>query len=52
MIKSKISKWLYGQHNFTLRSLSKLEAELEAPILYIPKGKEFQPAGKIKTTLR
>ncbi len=47
---SEISKWLNGQHNFTLRSLSKLEAELGAPILYVPRRTEFQSAGKVKTS--
>lgn len=36
---SEISKWLNGGHNFTLRSLAKLEAELGEPLLYIPKQK-------------
>jgi transcriptional regulator with XRE-family HTH domain len=39
---SEISKWLSGEHNFTLRSLAKLEAELGEPILYIPKRTNFQ----------
>lgn len=47
---SEISKWLNGQHNFTLRSIAKLEAELGAPILYVPKRKEFQSTGKVKTS--
>ena len=33
---SEISKWLKGQHNFTLRSIAKLQAELGEPILHIP----------------
>lgn len=36
---SEINKWLNGEHNFTLRSLAKLEAELGETILYIPKKK-------------
>lgn len=39
---SEISKWLNGEHNFTLRSLAKLEAELGETILYIPKRTNFQ----------
>jgi transcriptional regulator with XRE-family HTH domain len=35
--ESEISKWLSGGHNFTWRSLAKLEAALGAPILEIPK---------------
>ncbi len=33
---SEISKWLNGTHNFTLKSLAKLEAELGEPIIQIP----------------
>ncbi len=44
---SEISKWLSGEHNFTLRSLAKLEAELGSTILYVPKKKEFTSAGKV-----
>lgn len=36
---SEISKWLGGEHNFTLRSLAKLSAELGAPLLEVPKEK-------------
>lgn len=38
---SEISKWLNGNHNFTLRSLSKLQAELDEIILYVPKKDSF-----------
>lgn len=37
---SEISKWLNGEHNFTLRSLAKLSAELGEPLLEVPKKKE------------
>jgi len=33
---SEISKWLNGEHNFTLKSLCKLEAELGVPIITVP----------------
>ncbi len=36
MNPSEISKWLNGEHNFTLKSLAKLEAELGEPIIQIP----------------
>ena len=33
---SEIHKWLYGDHNFTLRSIAKLEAELGEILLEVP----------------
>jgi len=36
---SEISKWLSGEHNFTLRSLAKLSAELGEALLEVPKKK-------------
>lgn len=49
---SEISKWLSGDHNFTLRSLVKLEAELGADIIYIPKKDSFhiQRGGTLRAT--
>ncbi|MCU0434373.1 MAG: helix-turn-helix transcriptional regulator [Bacteroidia bacterium] len=41
---SEISKWLSGEHNFTLRSLAKLEAELGVPILTVAGGDEDKRA--------
>ena len=38
---SEISKWLNGNHNFTLASIAKLTAELNEPILYVPKKDSF-----------
>jgi transcriptional regulator with XRE-family HTH domain len=38
---SEISKWLSGGHNFTLKSLAKLEAELGKEIIYVPKRDSF-----------
>jgi transcriptional regulator with XRE-family HTH domain len=32
---SEINKWLKGNHNLTLKTLAKLEAELGEPIIYI-----------------
>jgi transcriptional regulator with XRE-family HTH domain len=37
---SEISKWLNGEHNFTLKSLAKLQAELGAEILEVPHKKK------------
>jgi transcriptional regulator with XRE-family HTH domain len=47
---SEISKWLTGEHNFTLRSLTKLEAELGADIFYVPKKDSFhvQRSGSVR----
>lgn len=36
---SEISKWMNGEHNFTLRSLAKLSAELGESLLEVPKKK-------------
>jgi transcriptional regulator with XRE-family HTH domain len=38
---SEINKWLNGEHNFTLKSISKLQAELDCPIIVVPKGDGF-----------
>lgn len=49
---SEIHKWLSGEHNFTLRSIAKLEAELGETLLEVPDKKpikEFQ-SQYIKTT--
>ena len=34
---SEISKWLSGEHNFTLRSLAKLSAELGELLIEVPR---------------
>lgn len=47
---SEISKWLSGEHNFTLRSLAKLSSELGEPLMEVPKKKtqtEFVEDGYI-----
>jgi transcriptional regulator with XRE-family HTH domain len=36
---SEIHKWLSGEHNFTLRSIAKLEAELGEILLEVPTRK-------------
>jgi transcriptional regulator with XRE-family HTH domain len=50
---SEISKWLNGDHNFTIKSLAKLEAELGAEIIYIPKKDSFhvQRGGYVKAAV-
>jgi transcriptional regulator with XRE-family HTH domain len=47
---SEISKWLSGEHNFTLRSITKLETELNEELIYIPKKDSFhvQVGGVLK----
>lgn len=47
---SEVSKWLNGEHNFTLRSIAKLEAELGADIFYVVKRDSFhvQRSGSLK----
>ncbi len=35
--EAEVSKWLAGMHNYTLRSLSKLEAALGATVICTPK---------------
>lgn len=33
---SELSKWLSGNHNLTLRSIAKLQAELDEPVIEVP----------------
>jgi ribosome-binding protein aMBF1 (putative translation factor) len=35
---SEINKWLKGNHNLTIKTLAKLEAELGEPIIYTTKN--------------
>ncbi|MFN0190209.1 MAG: multiprotein-bridging factor 1 family protein [Bacteroidia bacterium] len=42
---SEISRWLSGDHNLTLRSISKLEVELEGDIISIPQPVRFDSLG-------
>ncbi len=44
---SEVNKWLIGEHNFTLRSLAKLEAELKEPIINIPQRKPIGTSGYV-----
>jgi transcriptional regulator with XRE-family HTH domain len=49
---SEISKWLGGEHNFTLRSIAKLSAELGEHLLEVP-ARKSQPVfidGYVQTT--
>lgn len=39
---SEISKWLSGEHNFTLRSIAKLEVELGEDLIQIPVRQKFK----------
>ena len=39
--ESEISRWLNGEHNLTLRSIAKIEAELGETILYVPRRVAF-----------
>jgi transcriptional regulator with XRE-family HTH domain len=45
---SEIHKWLSGEHNFTLKSLCKLEAELGHELLVVPVKKPSQQFEKAK----
>lgn len=46
---SEINKWLAGDHNFTLRSIAKLEAELGEPLLRVPPRKAASAFQSIPT---
>ena len=50
---SEINKWLIGEHNFTLRSLAKLEAELGETIINVPHRKPISSSegGKMYVTV-
>lgn len=47
---SEINKWLKGEHNLTLRSLAKLQAEFGEPIINIPLRKSIETKKDIKTS--
>lgn len=38
---SEINKWLKGRHNLTLKTLSKLEAELGEPLIITKRGSQY-----------
>jgi transcriptional regulator with XRE-family HTH domain len=42
--ESEISKWMTGTHNFTLKTISKIEDVLEEKLLEISINKKIQPA--------
>lgn len=44
---SEVNKWLISEHNFTLKSIAKLQAELGEPIINIP-GNTFFSSGKTR----
>lgn len=44
---SEVNKWLIGEHNFTLRSLAKLAAELGEPIVNVPQLKPMGTSGYV-----
>lgn len=46
---SEINKWLVGEHNFTLRSLAKLEVELGEIIINVPHRKPISSSIGTKT---
>lgn len=48
---SEINKWLVGEHNFTLRSLAKLEAELGETIINVPHRKPISSSVGTKTNV-
>ncbi len=49
---SEISKWLSGEHNFTLRSIAKLQAELGEPIIVVPQKQKFQRLSSKKIVMK
>ena len=48
---SEISKWLSGHHNFTLRSIAKLESELNETILHVPKRERYTNSVNVSCTM-
>lgn len=48
--ESEISKWLAGEHNFTLKSLAKLEAVLGEEILVVASAGSSKSNGGVATT--
>lgn len=48
---SEINKWLTGEHNLTLRTLAKLQAELGEPIINVPQRKPMHTGEGIKGSM-
>lgn len=48
---SEISKWLKGDHNFTIKSIAKMQAELGETIIYVPKRRVFTSSNGNKKSL-
>lgn len=48
---SEINKWLTSEHNLTLRTLAKLQAELGEPIINVPQRKSLQTSEGLKGTM-
>lgn len=51
---SEISKWLNGEHNFTFKSVAKLQAVLGASLLEVPASKpvtNFQTASTVRLSM-
>lgn len=46
---SEINKWLKGEHNFTFKSICKLEAELGEDLIHIPI--RYKPEVPVKMTV-
>ena len=38
---SEVNKWLCSEHNFTIKSLAKLQAEFGEPIINVPRNTAF-----------
>lgn len=48
---SEISKWLSGTHNFTLKSIAKIEAALDSSILEVTKNKQEEKTVRYALTV-
>jgi len=48
---SEISKWFKGEHNFTLKSITKMEAELGEDIINIPYKKQYIVADGVMASI-
>jgi hypothetical protein len=50
--ESEVSKWLTGTHNFTLRSISKIESALGEKIITTPMTSQQQFKGALERAVR